>query len=280
MGNANSITFAYLISQEYLHKALVSVRSIQQFYPSMIDFHIAYYDSQLPSKEVQELFGKNVYWHLKGKLQNFWGIYADRPLFVLELFEDGYKQVNHIGADVVAYSESIDLQLTYSQDAAFICHSHLPNNNPVHLHKTGLLNSDLTYWRFSEDSINFLKWQAEQLKQVNSDKEGYFFDQVYLDFALTQCSEVQILTPNSYGKAYYNLHEGFSRTNLVAFHFSGFMEEFPSLLSKFNFDKKHLTVEVVQLALEYGERLYAAKEEIKQANSTEARVLRHYPMFR
>jgi hypothetical protein len=260
-------TFAYIISSGYLHKALASIRSIQQFNLD-VDFNIAYFSNELPSEQVRKLFGNRVHWHLMREPNNYIEIYAYRPTFLLALMNlFNYKQVNHIGADVIAYSKGIDLDLWYKdRDAAFICHNQLPVH-PIALHKTGLLNSDLTYWSNNVDVKHFLKWQAEQLELVNSDKDGYFFDQVYLDFALTSLTEYKVLNSDAYGKAYYNLHEGFNRAHLVAFHFSGFVEDIPTVLTRFKFNRlEHLTADVVKLAIEYGEMLYDAKEEIEQAN--------------
>lgn len=260
---SNTRTFAYLITKSYLHKALVSIRSIQQF-DCPVDFHIAYFDLELPSEATRSLFGNNVYWHLKGKPQHFKDLYAERPNFVLELFEEGYEQVNHIGADMVAYDVGIDFKLKYIE-AAFIKHAELPIN-PIQSHRTGIINSDLTYWINNYFVRNFLKWQSEQLKIRNDDKDGYFFDQVFLDYVLTYLVKFELLFSKQYGKAYYNLHEGFEKERLQAFHFSGFSEITPSILTTFNLDQKLLTPEVVMLALEYGERLNAAKEEISKAN--------------
>jgi hypothetical protein len=258
----NNRAFAYLITERFLHKALVSIRSIKQF-SNQVDFHIAYYGRSLPSSKVRKVFGDDVYWHLKGEVQHFTELYKDRPIFVLELFKEGYELVCHIGADVVAYQ---DIARNFFHELTASIHSKIPLDEMlISTHQTGLLAADLTYWKNCIQVEKFLNWQYKQLCKVNSDKDGHFFDQVYLDFAITSLN-VKLLNPSQFGKAYYNLHEGFDKGELKCFHFSGFLDSAPSVLTKYRVKHEYLTADVIALALDYGKRIYDAKEEINKAN--------------
>lgn len=257
-----SNTIALLITNDRLHQALVAVESARKFEPEL-DVNIAYFDSKLPTEEQQKLFGKNTYWHLKGKPAHFKEIFKERPRFVLDLFDEGYKRVLHIGSDIF-FLRKFSHYFSDSRNWACPHLVELPLNatHARNIHKTGIINSDLIMWINNALSREFLNWHYEMLKQVNDDKEGFFFDQMYLDFGIsTGHINVRLNSPDNV--SYYNLHEPRSIKYTTTFQFSGFVEQIPSMLTRYKVDKKLLTLDVVQLAMKYGELLDEAKTRLR-----------------
>lgn len=256
-------TIALLITPERLHHALVAIESARKFDPS-INVNIAYFGSSLPSESQRALFGTNTYWYLKGEPVHFRELFKERPRFILELFEEGYDRVLHIGADILFLDY---FEHYFIGDENWICPHlvHLPinANKAISIHKTGLLNSDLSMWNNSSSTNSFLNWQYEMLKQRNDNKDGFFFDQVYLDHGVMD-GIIDVNRSYYDNISYYNLEERLLHIKqATTFQFSGFVEQIPSMLTRYKVDKKLLTLEVVQLALKYGELLNEAKIKVE-----------------
>jgi hypothetical protein len=255
-----SKTLAYLITPSFLPQLLVSIESARKDQGYSEDINILFFAATLPDKSTQALFGRRVYWHLAGEPQEIKELYHKRPSFVLQLFDDGYEQVIHLGADVVFYSGA---RAELLEDSPFTnlvsCHSSAPVY-PIATHKTGLVNSDYVSWA-AETSRSFLAWQQEQLNKVNDNQNGYFFDQIYLDFVFPQLrASLGIVDPVTENRAWYNIHEPFDRAQLASFQFTGFREQVPTVLTKHkSIDPKLITKDVVELCLDYADRIASAK---------------------
>lgn len=242
-----------------MHQALVAVESARKFEPD-IHINIAYFEASLPTEEQKKLFGENTYWHLKGKPVSFTELYKERPNFMLELFNEGYDKVLHIGSDILFLQDFSLYFINHTWACPHILKLPLNAYQARNIHRTGLLNSDLVMWDNNSSTRKFLNWQYEMLKQVNSNKEGFFFDQTYLDYGL-MLGYIKLQEYPGDNVAYYNLHER-EVQYATTFQFSGFVERIPSMLTKYKVDDKLLTYEVVTLAINYGEALNEAKKKL------------------
>lgn len=196
-------------------------------------------------------------------------IYANRPTAVLHALGPlGYDVVLFVGADVW-FTERPDYDFGRVSGGLLTPHflTPLPDDerSPSNFGTltTGVYNSDYTFWRNSIYTVNFLKWQREQMRIYSCSKEPpYFYDQGLLSFAPLMSEFIEVNRDPGMNVAYFNLHErklskehgrwmvnGFS---LVSFQFSGYDPiNKPMTLSRFNTRKELQTLAVTQLMMEF-----------------------------
>lgn len=280
----NTRTVCILASEAYLPQLRVSITSIQKHFGSKVDVNVGWFGDSLPMLPkgvlVHKAEGSN--WLLDiGETRE--QILASRPGFVKFLMKEcHYNQILHVGADMVFYSTADWVFDTYKEDDAAACpHSCAPYPNKegvrpmdLQVHLTGQLNSDFVLYNAYKDTVDFLDWQIARHADVFGVDlaNGYFFDQVWLSF-LPYYTNCKIIKDPRLNVAYYNLHErSIIRTGpdtywvqlietpnllyqLVCFQFSGFDTH---KLSKYNLNLELLTKDVVQLSIEYKQKLEGA----------------------
>lgn len=254
----NKIAILCLASKDYLKWVNVQVYSLTKLRTSGIDYVL------VTEGEIWEDKYSTRYDDVAQLL------YANRPKQVLKLFEQGYETVIFVGADI--YFTGHFIPSDYKQyDALFVPHTIKPLPNDGHapsnlgMLRTGNLNSDFTIWNKTEAVIEFLEWQAEQMELYECVAKldmGLFFDQGWLQAAISFLPNICIIQSTAYNVAYYNLHcrelkkagvkwfvDGKS---MAFFQFSGYKpDEAPYNLSKYNTRPQIQTAAVAQLMQEF-----------------------------
>lgn len=168
-----------------------------------------------------------------------------RPAEILKALEEGFDQVIFSGADQIFFQPiSFDFH-TPEPNGVLFRHCRIPPPNDgrhptVHdVLRTGTFNSDLQVWNNTAKTRDFLAWYARELTRecVTDFSRGLFFDQTYLNLA-----PCKTYPWNDHNVAFYNLHDRVvTRRNgkwyvgdvyLSSFHFSGFVPDDPSNISK------------------------------------------------
>lgn len=193
-------------------------------------------------------------------------VLASRPACILDLFEQGYHTVVHLGADVVFYTDPRSFISNNVGSIAAAPHLlDLPRtaNESRWISLTGILNSDVVIYRNYPETLAFLKWQKQMLAEVCASDvhNGHFYDQQYLQMAMTLPSFC-LIEDVGVNVAYYNMHEEGRplrrEDGLHCFQFSGYDIKRPLTLSKYNLNPKLQTLQATKLLLDYRERLIKA----------------------
>jgi hypothetical protein len=189
----------------------------------------------------------------------------DRPKEILELFDDGYDQVLHLGADMMFYGSIDNLWKKYQRfDTAATPHLLTSSTGPERYawtRLTGIYNSDFTMWMNTPATREFLLWQKAMMEEacLSAPNDGYFYDQGYLDMLPVLTKFAPIKDPRI-NIAYYNLFERASRYTPLAFQYTGYDPDYPAELSRYirEDDKKHLTNTIISRTLKYFDKLVEA----------------------
>lgn len=282
----NTKTIAILASEAYLPQLRACITSIQNNFSLQVDINVAWFGDSLPMLPkgvfVHKANGSDWLFPLGETREQ---VLASRPAFFKFLIKNmHYHSVLHVGADVMFYSISDWLFDAYKEfDTAATPHSCAPypddglRPHELQVHQTGYFNSDFVMYNGTKTTLDFLDFQIkEHNKCFGVDlSSGYFYDQVWLSF-LPFYTECKIIKDPRINVAYYNMHERrVIRTEkdqywvqivempnvlyqLVCFQFTGYNPTEPSNLSKYNKRGRLVTPDVVNLCIEYNDKLREA----------------------
>jgi hypothetical protein len=206
-----------IYSGEYAKRAQVSLESIRKYYDG--------YDIvEVKAETLPNIHGsmtKNVL--------------AARPGQVLKCFNDGYQTVVFVGADLVFYDRSLEhlIESDVERDI-FFPHMLTPPPRDGYFPKVDTtINSDLVIWRNTYLTREFLDDMEKYLTQQCDCEYGHFYDQTYLQFALSQ-TDSAVSASVRHNIAFYNLHERMACIEhgvISSFQFSGFDPSCPEKIS-------------------------------------------------
>ncbi len=168
---------------------------------------------------------------------------AVKPFYIEMLWERYGKEcfIYYIDPDIVFYSPIEELN-TYLNTNDIIITPHLIkaqipiNSVETNLLKTGIFNLGFIGLKFSENTVEFIKWWQERLKVYcyMDKKETFYVDQIWVNFVPALFDKVFILREPIYNMAWWNLSErkllelngeyyvNNSSCKLMFFHFSGY----------------------------------------------------------
>ncbi len=168
---------------------------------------------------------------------------AVKPFYIEMLWERYGKEcfIYYIDPDIVFYSPIEELN-TYLNTNDIIITPHLIkaqipiNSVETNLLKTGIFNLGFIGLKFSENTVEFIKWWQERLKVYcyMDKKETFYVDQIWVNFVPALFDKVFILREPIYNMAWWNLSERkllelngeyYVNNNLhklMFFHFSGY----------------------------------------------------------
>lgn len=168
---------------------------------------------------------------------------AVKPFYIEMLWERYGKEcfIYYIDPDIVFYSPIEELN-TYLNTNDIIITPHLIkaqipiNSVETNLLKTGIFNLGFIGLKFSENTVEFIKWWQERLKVYcyMDKKETFYVDQIWVNFVPALFDKVFILREPIYNMAWWNLSErklieinseyyvNNSLHKLMFFHFSGY----------------------------------------------------------
>jgi hypothetical protein len=269
----NKLTFVTFSSLEFLPKWNILYKSIKKFHPES-DIYLFGFNNV----ESTDVPGDVIF----EKLSYISNMSRERPLQILKLFDKGVDRIVHLGSDCELFAP-----LTLIQDALdhvdMIFTPHLlaplpfdgksPSNQDIHLH--GHINGDFMAIKNTTNSRSGMEWLAWVLNSycVNDPANGMFYDQSWLNFLPYFCNKVLTIRNKSFNVSYWNVHlYGFKWDDvnkqyltdsgpLVFMHYSGFREDYPALMSKYQ--NRHVAVgPILKVYQEYADKLKEEKDGI------------------
>lgn len=270
-----SACICLITSPSYFSRALAAIKQIRKFTDT--DVRLGVWAEDFSGTAAFHNY-KNVTLIHKKDLENgshgseLADILAARPIMMFNALKK-YECVLFMGADQMFYSNP-DMLLSYLRDFDFVGVPHvyqIPKDHRVALHTymTGLLNTDLQLWARSDSTMAFLERYANELyaECVDSPRDGRFFDQIWLQYALFVIPRAILLRDPTYNVAYFNLHEQerqeiLHNKRVRSFQFSGYDERTPAKLSKYISDPKTISLNATYMAIKYHEKLMDAEMEL------------------
>ncbi|MGC9124026.1 MAG: glycosyltransferase [Thermoplasmata archaeon] len=268
LSNEGKIVACTIVSKNYLSFAFTLMESFKEKHPEY-DFKILLCD-MWENLEDLELFLRNIdniipIYSLKMELNMSYLLLEEmlfkynvlemntaiKPFFLEYLLKLGYEKVIYFDPDILVLhriDEIFDLLDNYNIVLTPHILTSLPDDgkkpDDLNILKSGLYNLGFIAIKKSIETLKFLRWWQEKLKDYCFMKveEGLHVDQKWIDFVPIFFKEVYILKDKTYNVAYWNLHE--RKINIINdtltidgepikfFHFSGFSVDNESSISK------------------------------------------------
>jgi len=178
---------------------------------------------------------------------------AVKPRCFERLFSDGERTVIYLDPDIYLFRPMSEVEAAIDGGASGVLTPHvlapLPDDGcrpgDLDILRAGIYNLGFLALTAGPDTARFLDWwwQRLQWKCFRDPREGVFVDQKWMDFAPVFLPGVKVLADATYNVAYWNVSQrGLARgqdgqwrvggSKLTFFHFSGFDQNRPHVLSK------------------------------------------------
>jgi lipopolysaccharide biosynthesis glycosyltransferase len=248
-----------ICSNNYLAQAFTLQESLLTHNPD-VEFYIGLVDELMPgmSREkqgiipVKDVVEEQVFNDMTG-IYNITELNTAVKPFYLEYFfkEFDANKVMYLDPDIMVFTRFENLWSLLETNSAVVtphfCTPQIDTKEPSNFSilSTGVYNLGFIAFSRTLESMNFILWWKQMLYNQCYDRNGYFTDQLWVNYITCFCDNVHVLRDMGYNVANWNLHERSltmrgnvyyvnDKSVLVFFHFSNYSVKFPDRMAWYN----------------------------------------------